>query len=90
MPDYFCKPHNQITWDPDTDDPYTLDNWISRYNLYCKSSLFISSFGMCFFAGFAATSIFTTAAADKYGRKKIYMVCVWIQLASQAVVCFFP
>jgi MFS family permease len=37
---------------------------------------------MCFFAGFAATSIFTTAAADKYGRKKIYMVCMWIQLAS--------
>ena len=46
IPEYFCEKSNGITFNSDYNDPTTLENWISKYDLVCAGKFVISSFSM--------------------------------------------
>ena len=58
MPSYFCNDSNNITWFKDSDDQFSLNNWIDRFELTCASPFIISSFSMFNFMGWALGSLF--------------------------------
>jgi len=61
----------------------TLDNWINKFDLYCDKSILISSFQMMFFGGWTVSSLFLPSLGDKYGRKKVFLPCVFVNM-----ICF--
>ena len=44
------------------------------FKMDCASSFLISSFGMVFFAAYAVGNIVLPPFADKYGRKKLFVI----------------
>ena len=50
------------------------------YDIICESSLFISSFSMCYYIGFAIGAVVFPSLSDRYGRKKIYLPALTVNL----------
>jgi len=77
-PSKFCDVNNKISYEVDENADYSLQNWIHDFDLVCASSLTISSFASLFFMGFAFGSLFIPKLSDKYGRKKLFYICMLV------------
>ena len=56
----------------------------------CTSHYIISAFGMSFFAGFAISSLAVSPLGDIYGRKKIYIYLMFVNLFTYIVPMLLP
>jgi hypothetical protein len=79
-PDYFCDTSNNIGWSINWNDHTSLYNLTWKFNLYCASK----------FTGFACGSPFIPRMADIYGRKRIFWLCLFIQLLSTCSIILIP
>ena len=76
-PEYFCT-HPEVDWHIVKDHMYTLNNWMSKYDLYCASNLMVSAVGISFFIGFALGSAFLPNMSDKRGRKNAFLASTFL------------
>jgi putative MFS transporter len=53
---------------------FTLDNWITKYNLLCAPKSKLAIFGSLMLFGFFFGSVFFVRIGDKLGRKKVVLV----------------
>src|SRR5258708_1953992 len=53
------------------DDPRTITNWITQYDLVCTEPYKISLLGSLMFSGLLIGSIFVSRLGDIYGRKHV-------------------
>ena len=72
----------------DTTDETSLDNWFTGLHLECVSKARIGLIGSCFFAGWALSAIFIPRMADIYGRKKIFLFSMALQLCTFLALYF--
>ena len=72
LPDYFCENTDTIHWAIDKESPFTLENWMQKFDMVCSGKFVVSLFGMMFFTGFAVSSMVLPTLSDKFGRKRIF------------------
>lgn len=77
----FCD-HPEIYYKVNTDDETSLENWFTDLHLECLSKPRIGLIGSSLFAGWALSAIFIPRMADLYGRKKIFMFSMILELAT--------
>ena len=68
----------------------SLENWILKFNMDCYSSLEISLPGMMFFTGFAISAPILSYCSDKYGRKIIYVISLYVVMSAMIVILLLP
>ena len=56
----------------------------------CTSHYIISAVGMVFFAGFAISSLVVSPLGDIFGRKKIYVYLMFVNLFTYIVLMCLP
>ena len=78
----FVKTRIPIIWKRNNTTPVSLDNWMKDFNMDCESTTLISAFRMVFFATFAIGNVILPPYADKYGRKNLYVVSLFVCLTS--------
>jgi MFS family permease len=59
---------------------YTLDNWVDRLDLTCKSSTSIGLIGSMYLFGWSLGCLFIPRFGDLYGRRKPFLVCMFLSL----------
>ena len=69
---------------------YSLDNLIEQYDMQCDGKLTISLFGMMFFLGFAIGSVILPPLSDKYGRKNLFLLSLFINIAMFIIDLLLP
>ena len=79
-----------IDWSIDTTSDITLSNLMSKHELYCASTLMISSFGMAYFVGYAAGSVILPNLSDKKGRKNYFLGAMIFHLIALIAINFLP
>ena len=65
------------------DDEY-LDNWVDKLELLCESKLKIGLIGSLYFAGVITTLLFVPPLSDRFGRKVIFVISLFVSLFAQA------
>jgi MFS family permease len=67
-------------WRINYDSPKSYYNWVdpSMLDLTCVSSNIIGSLGSSFFIGFAISCSFVPRLADKFGRKKPFIISLFV------------
>lgn len=70
--------------DYNSDESYL--NFVSpnKLDLTCVTKSKIGMIGSTNFLGYAIGCIFIPRLADLYGRKKVFIICMWLQLAAYA------
>ena len=71
-PEYFC--HNEIQWEVDWDNKYSLHNWMTKYELHCENSFMISGPGLTLLFGFALGVIILPKWSEPKGRKNYFLM----------------
>jgi MFS family permease len=67
----------RINWD----DPESLHGLIAQLDFYCEPNLMISLFGVAFLLGIVIGSVTLARLADVYGRKKIFMIGLLMEIS---------
>lgn len=62
----YCQSSNKVKID--WSDDWSLENWVSRFNLACADSHIIGLLGTMFFAGTTIFGVLITRMGDIYGR----------------------
>lgn len=70
-PNYFCH-HDDVKSEVVADDPLTLDNYMSEYDLICSSPSQRSIFMMMWALGYAIGCWLVPYFGDNFGRKKTF------------------
>ena len=89
-PSYFCEAANKIDWTIDWNAPTSLTNLMSKYKMYCDSSLLIGAFGSAYFAGYSLGSIIIPPISDKKGRKYVFLACHFVQAITAIILIVLP
>jgi MFS family permease len=79
-----------MKWTIEQTSSYTLDNYITRYNLVCADKLKISSVGMFFFLGMFIGNFFIPSMIDRFGRKKFFHWGMLLNLLTNLVLLCLP
>ena len=90
VPSYFCNNQDTMQWQRDDNDENSLDNWMKKYEMECDGSLTISLFGMMFFAGWAVSSLIFPRISDRIGRKFMFSISIFINIAVFTVMLALP
>jgi MFS family permease len=64
----------------DWENPYSLHNMIESLDLVCASRIELGTLGGVFFAGWASTAAVIPPLSDKFGRRKVTILCMILQL----------
>ena len=64
----------------DWDNQYSLHNMIEQLDMTCYTRAQIGTFGGVFFAGWAMMSLVIPPLSDRYGRRKITIMCMLLQI----------
>ena len=79
--DQICAGNPNIaTWEADPDSDGFLYNWQQRLDLTCVAPWRVSCLGTFYFIGWCCTLLWLPAMADRYGRKRLYWLGVFINL----------
>jgi len=89
-PSYFCDEANGVSWHIDWESPYSLNNWMTHFELYCSGKMVISGAPMSCFLGFAVGVLLLPSLSDRYGRKKYFLLCFLVQELCIFPALFFP
>lgn len=68
----------------------SLHNWIYELDLACTSGYEPGNFRVTFTAGVILGSLVFSFLADKYGRKKLLLICLVIHSISVGLLTFIP
>ncbi len=77
--DDFCGVES-MTWQVNTTDPLSLQNWITQYDLYCASSFQLAMIGCSYFAGYLIMMYPVSRLADVKGRKWPFLISMYTLL----------
>ena len=57
---------------------YSLHNWVEKLDLTCQPGWKIGMIGSAVFIGWFVTLLFVPRLSDVYGRKKIYLIGMYV------------
>ena len=83
----FCKSgyYCEIDWDADT----TLNNLLIQLGFECASGVEIGLIGFTFLFGVLIGCATVTKLGDKYGRKPIYMLGMFLHISLVSILFFY-
>ena len=82
-----CAKDARITgWSVDWDSEKSLHNWQDKLDLMCVPSWKVGLLGTCLFVGWASTLLWLPSFGDKYGRKKVFAICMSLNLLMYTVM----
>ena len=76
------------SWEADPDSDKTLYNWQQQLDLTCKSDVEVGVIGASYLIGYTAAILWMPGFADKYGRKKFFLLAMFIDLALYTAMFF--
>lgn len=63
-----------------------MNNW----DLHCKSHLEVSLFSMLFYVGYTLGNIIMNPLSDKFGRKSIFLLCIFMNMSMVFIQILIP
>jgi MFS family permease len=90
QPQYFCNAQNGVIFETVTENQFSLDNWMVKYDMVCASPLMISSFSMVYFLGWTFGSLFLPQWSDLKGRRLPMILINVVNILCLIIIALLP
>ena len=81
-----CENLDAVEHKSDINDSRYINNWQNSMDLLCKSPQEIGLIGQMYFIGLIVGLPFITTLSDKYGRKPVFLLTIFVNLICQYTI----